>query len=103
MWLWGNDSLPSLAEDQWGLPAVQIWCFYLLYDWDIDFQTGHFADFDQFKVDSHSATLGKSKIDPTRSYYWLWPTVILVSLGKTLGCKKQSKTPFKNSETWHKL
>ena len=33
---------------QWGLPAVQFWCFQLLHDSKyIDFQTGYFADFMQ--------------------------------------------------------
>ena len=39
---------------EWGLPAIQIWFFYLLRDWRyIDSQTGYFADFEQFKVDIH--------------------------------------------------
>ena len=50
----------------------------------VDFQTGHFADFGQVKFDSSCLlllTLGMS--------------VILQSLGKMLGCKKQSKpSPF---------
>ena len=30
----------------------------------IDFQTGHFADFEQFRVDIHFANFGQVKIDP---------------------------------------
>ena len=56
-------SLPPEAEDpiesfESGLPDVQIWCFQLL-----DFQTGHFSDFEQFKVDSHSADLRQVEIN----------------------------------------
>ena len=32
----------------------------------IDFQTGHFPYFEQFKVCSHSDDLGQVKINPTR-------------------------------------
>ena len=35
----------------------------------IDFQTGHIADFEQFKIDSHFADFGKIKIDPTCFFY----------------------------------
>ena len=46
---------------EWGLPAVQIWYFYLLHDWRyIDFQSGLFAIFKQFKIDSHFGVWGKS-------------------------------------------
>ena len=34
---------------------------------DIDFQTSHFTDFEQFKVDFHFANFGSVKIDPIRS------------------------------------
>ena len=63
-------SLPSEMEQpmkhfEWDLSAVQIWYFQLLHDWRyIDFQTGHFADFEQFKVDIHFANFGQVKIDP---------------------------------------
>ena len=30
----------------------------------IDFQTGHLADFEQFKIDSHFAYFGKVKTEP---------------------------------------
>ena len=94
MWLWGNDSLPSLAEDQWGLPAVQMWCFYLLYDWDIDFQTGHFADFDQFKVDSHSATLGKSKNWPYSFILLTLAHSYFSEFGQNVGLQKTIQNPL---------
>ena len=31
----------------------------------LDFQTGHFADFEQFKIDSIFVDFGQDKIDPT--------------------------------------
>ena len=60
-------SLPPDAEYpmehfEWGLPAVQIYVSSFAHDWRyIDFQTGHFVDFKQFKTDSHFLPLGKSK------------------------------------------
>ena len=47
---------------QWGLPAVQVWCFY---DWRyIGFQTGHFAAFKHFKIDSSLSEFRQVKMDP---------------------------------------
>ena len=61
----------------------------------INFQTDHFANFEQFKIDSHFANFGQVWIDPTRVVLLtLRMSVILMSLSKT-GCEKQSKTsPF---------
>ena len=36
----------------------------------IDFQTSHFAEFEQFKVDIYFANFGQVKIDPIQ--YLLW-------------------------------
>ena len=52
-------------------------------DWRYSyFQTGHFAEFKQFKVDIHFADIGQVTIDPTHSlfltldrsqlFYWVW-------------------------------
>ena len=38
----------------------------------IGFQTGHFADFEQLKVDIYFANFGQVKIDPTHSLLLLW-------------------------------
>ena len=38
---------------------------------DIDFWTGRFTDFEQFKIDSHFINVGQVKIDLVY-YYWLW-------------------------------
>ena len=38
----------------------------------IDFQTGHFVDFKQFKVDIHFANFGQVKTDPIRFLLLLW-------------------------------
>ena len=43
---------------------------------------GHFADFEQFKVDIHFPNLEQVKIDPS-FYYFGQVTVILLNLGKT--------------------
>ena len=37
-----------------------------------DFQTGHFADFKQFKVDIDFVNFGQVKIDPICSLLLLW-------------------------------
>ena len=48
---------------EWGLLALQICCFWLLHDQRyIDFQTGHFANFEQFKIYSHFTDFGQFKI-----------------------------------------
>ena len=50
----------------------------------IDFQTSHFADFEQFKVDIYIANFGQVKIDSIRSFLLtLDRSVILLSLDKT--------------------
>ena len=73
-------SLPPEEEYQWNP---------LLHDWRyINFQAAHFAYFGQSKIDSHFANFGQVKIDPTFGQV----TAILLSLGKTLGHKKQSKS-----------
>ena len=104
-------SLSLKAEDpieyfEWGLPNAQIWCFQLLHDLRyIDCQTGDFSDLEQLKVDSHSASLGKSKLI-LLAYFsdFGQVTIIFLSLDKPLGCKKQSKLPLtKNSGTTHRV
>ena len=58
---------------QWCLIAVQIWCFQLLRNWRYkDFQTGHFADFEQFKVDFHFANFGQVRIYAICFLLLLW-------------------------------
>ena len=86
--------------------CVQIWCFLHLCGWRyVDFQTGHFADFGHFKIDSHLVVFGQVKIDPTFSFLLtLGRSVILLSLGKMLGLKKQSKlSPFNKKCKNHPL
>ena len=47
--------------------------FQLLHDWRyIDFQTGHFADLGQFKVDIHLANFGQVTINPICFILLLW-------------------------------
>ena len=38
----------------------------------IDFQIGHFDDFEQFKVDVHFANLGQVKTNAISSHLLLW-------------------------------
>ena len=47
------------------------------------FQTSHFADFEQFKVDSYFANFGQVKLTLFVLYDFVQVTVILLSLGKT--------------------
>ena len=64
-----------------------------------DFQKSHFADFEQFKIDSQFANLGQVKIDPNCQLLLLWAGHnYLLSLGNMLGHKKQSplKSNFRN-------
>ena len=62
---------------------------------DIDFETGHFASFEQFKIDLYFANFGQAKIDPFVVFYYFGQvTAILLHLGKTY-CEKQAKK-FKN-------
>ena len=67
---------------EWILLAVQIWCFWLVSVWKyIDFQTGHFSNFGQFKIDSDIFDFGIFKINSTCSnllpvgrsqiFYWV--------------------------------
>ena len=57
-----------------------------------DFQTGHFADSEQFKIDSHFVDFGQVNIDSICLYLLdLGSSFIWLDLGKMLGCKKQSK------------
>ena len=47
--------------------------FSFSYDWRyVDFQTGHFADFKQFKIDIHFLNLGASKWILLVLFYLLW-------------------------------
>ena len=70
---------------------------FLAFPWlEIDFQTGHFADFEHFKIDSSLTDFGKVNIDPTGSFLLLWGCLSnFTELGKMLGREKQSKySPF---------
>ena len=70
-----------------------IWSFYLLHDTRyIDFQNGHFADFEQIKSNL------------TLLFYFTnfgQVTVALFSLSKMLGCKKQEKQS--KYSVWQKI
>ena len=47
---------------------IELWWLLLNYVLVyIDFQTGHFSDFEQFKVDIHFASFGQIRIDPISS------------------------------------
>ena len=59
----------------------------------IDFQTIHFADFEQFKVVSYFANFGQVKMDCLVFYDFRQVTVILLSLGKT--CLEDDSNPLR--------
>ena len=86
---------------QWCLPAVQIWCFWLLHDWRyIDFQTGHFADIEQFKINNYFADFKHVKTDPTYSF------LLTLSKSKYFTEFRQDVRPRKSMQTfsvWQKI
>ena len=60
----------------------------------IDFQTIHFADFEQFIVVSYFANFGQVKMDSVWFFYdFRQVTVILLSLGKT--CLEDDSNPLR--------
>ena len=74
----------------------------------IDFQTGHFANFEQFKIDSHFANFGKVNINPNclflltldrlQLFYWAWIRLRLWKAIQTC-LTKNSRTM---QRIWHK-
>ena len=89
---WSNQW--NLLNEVCLLSKFDISCFFVTGA-DINFQIGYFADFEEFKIDSHFDYYGQVKIDP---YSLFLPTLdrsqsFLLRLVKTLGCEKQSK-PF---------
>ena len=89
-----------MESSEWGFPAVQIWCFQLLRNSRyIDFQIGHFAEFEQFKTEPSKLTL-------LVLFFWLCTgQVILLSLGKILAAKNNSnrRRLIKNSRMTHRI
>ena len=73
-------------------------------------QTGNFAEFEQFKIDSHFADFGQVKIDHCRLYlltlsrsqlfYRVWTRQAARNNPNPLGLTKNSKT---RRRIWHKL
>ena len=53
----------NLFSDVYLLPKLDVSCSFSVTG-DIDFQTDHFADFEQFKADIHLANFEQVKIDP---------------------------------------
>ena len=70
----------------------------------MNFQTSHFADLAQFKVDIYFANSGQFKIDPIWSFLLtLDRSVILLNLGKACLEDRFKPSPLdKNSRTTHK-
>ena len=109
-WLWSN-----VITTTWGVPngtlSMMFTCcpnlMFLASPWleIYSFQTGHFADFERFKVDIHFAK------------YWAsqnWPylfsfidfgqvVVILLNLSKTCHKKQSNKNSRTTHRIWHKL
>ena len=70
----------------------------------IDFQTSHFADFEQFKVDIYFTNFEQAKIDPIWSFYSLWTGhIYFTKFGQDMLRKKRFKPSLfdKNSRTMH--
>ena len=92
---------------EWGLPAAQIWCFWLLHDWRYrDFQTGNFANFEQFTIDSHFSDFGQVKIDPSWLYLLLWAGHSFIEFWARLLAAKNNPNPLiliKKSRTTHRI
>ena len=100
----------SMEPFRWCLPAVQIWCFELLHAWRyINFQTGHFGDFEQCKVDIHFANFEQVKIDPICSFLLtlnrlqlfcrVWARHATINNPNPLLLTKKSRTRHR---IWHK-
>ena len=74
IWLWGNDVTTSETEYSIGTFWMRFTCCpnfnvsRFSRSGDKDFQTGHFADFEQFIL----LTLGYSKLTLIVHLYWLW-------------------------------
>ena len=87
-WLWANESTTAWSGVPNGTLSMFIWCPNLMFlaslwlEIYMDFQTIHFADFKQFKVDTYFANCGQVKIDPiwpfllnldnSQLFYWIW-------------------------------
>ena len=83
--------------------------FLVLRDWRyIDFQTGYFADFEQFKVDIYFANFGQVRIDPIfflfltldRSKLFYWQLESRTCFLNKWALKVQSSISFCNTFFW---
>ena len=65
------------------LSMMFIWCpnFMFLASLWLEFQTSHFADSEQFKVDSYFANFGQVKIEPIRFFYDFWQVSYFTPFG----------------------
>ena len=65
---------------------------FLVFPW---LMNGKFAEFEQFKIESHFAKFGQVQSDPNcLSLLTLGRSVTLLTLGKTLGREKQLATEY---------
>ena len=75
-WLWASDITTASGRAPNGtLSVIFTCCSNLMFLAScgcryIDFQTGHFAGFEQFKVGIHSANFGQVEGEPIRSLLW---------------------------------
>ena len=58
----------ELFNNVYLVSKFDVFCFSVTRDIYIDFQTSHFADFTQFKVDIYFDNFGQFKIDPILSF-----------------------------------
>ena len=88
MWLWAIVITTAWGGVPNGTLSMMFTCcsnlMFLASPWleIYSFQTGHFADFEQFKVDIQFANFGQVRIDPICSllldldrsqlFYWVW-------------------------------
>ena len=73
---------------------------FLISPWfEIDFHIGHFADFEQSKVDSHSTTLGKWKLTLLVYFIDFGQVSYFTEFEQDVGQRKTIQTP----SAWQKI
>ena len=90
----------------WYLPAVQIWCSFLLLDWRYrDFKLVILLTLSSSKLIFILLILGKSKLSLFALFYYCGQAIVtLLSLGKTCHEKQSKPSLFdKNSRTTHRI
>ena len=100
MWLWANDITTAWGGVPNGTLSMMFTCcpnsIFVASPWleKYSFQIGHFAHFEQFKVDIYFANFGQVRIDPICSlllalyrsqlFYWVWVSYVAKNNPKPL-------------------